>query len=53
MKIRRVEPGDWAEWLRMRTALWPDCPREKQEEEMHLTLSPSLPVSHVSVHLTL
>jgi aminoglycoside 6'-N-acetyltransferase I len=28
--ITLVEPADAAEWLRMRKALWPDCP-----EEMH------------------
>jgi aminoglycoside 6'-N-acetyltransferase I len=44
VKIRRVEPGDWAEWLRMRTALWPDCPAEEQEREMALTLSPLAPL---------
>lgn len=39
-RIRRVEPDDWAGWLQMRTALWPDCPVEKQEQEMQLILSP-------------
>jgi aminoglycoside 6'-N-acetyltransferase I len=34
VKIRRVEPDDWSEWLRMRVALWPDCPVEKQAQEM-------------------
>jgi aminoglycoside 6'-N-acetyltransferase I len=44
MKIRRVEPGDWAEWLRMRTTLWPDCPPEGHAREMQLAMSPSHPV---------
>ncbi len=29
MTIRKAEPGDHAEWLRMRLALWPDCPAEE------------------------
>ena len=28
--IRDAGPGDRDEWLRMRRALWPDCPDEKQ-----------------------
>ena len=44
-RIRRFAADDWTEVLRMRTALWPDCPVEEQEREMRLTLSPGLPVS--------
>ena len=32
--IRRVEPRDKDEWLRMRIALWPECPVEKHLSEM-------------------
>ena len=32
--VRQVRPGDWAEWLRMRRALWEDCPEEQQVREM-------------------
>ncbi len=32
--IRRVEPRDKDEWLRMRRALWPECPLEKHLFEM-------------------
>jgi aminoglycoside 6'-N-acetyltransferase I len=32
--IRRVEPQDSDEWLRMRRALWPDCPLGTHLEEM-------------------
>jgi len=34
MRIRLIEPDDYQEWLRLRTALWPDCPLEKHEGEM-------------------
>lgn len=40
MLIRRVRPTDWTEWLRMRAALWPDCPAEQHAREMALILSP-------------
>jgi hypothetical protein len=32
--IRKVGDGDRAEWLRMRRALWDDCPDEQQVREM-------------------
>jgi aminoglycoside 6'-N-acetyltransferase I len=32
--IRSVMPEDHAEWLRMRRALWDDCPDERQVREM-------------------
>ena len=32
--IRRAEPQDSDEWLRMRRALWPDCPLERHLAEM-------------------
>jgi aminoglycoside 6'-N-acetyltransferase I len=31
--IRNARPGDRAEWLRMRKALWEDCPDEQQVRE--------------------
>ncbi len=49
MRIRRVQPADWSEWLRMRTALWPDCPREKHEREMALGISPAGPPAAILV----
>lgn len=36
--IRRVRPGDEAEWLRMRRDLWPDCPDDIHRHEMRLLL---------------
>jgi hypothetical protein len=32
--IRALEPGDWAEWLRMRYALWPHHSPAEHEAEM-------------------
>jgi aminoglycoside 6'-N-acetyltransferase I len=32
--VRSVRPQDRAEWLRMRNALWDDCPAEQQIREM-------------------
>jgi hypothetical protein len=32
--VRSVRPEDRAEWLRMRTALWDDCPDEQHEQEI-------------------
>lgn len=34
MLIRRVTQSDQVEWLRMRSALWPDCPLEDHQREM-------------------
>ena len=34
MIIRRAELNDSDEWLRMRTALWPDCSDGKHRTEM-------------------
>ncbi len=34
MHIRPVELSDQLEWLRLRMALWPDCPPEKHSREM-------------------
>jgi aminoglycoside 6'-N-acetyltransferase I len=33
-KIRGAGPEDTAEWLRMRRALWDDCPEDQQFREM-------------------
>jgi aminoglycoside 6'-N-acetyltransferase I len=32
--IRKARPEDRPEWLRMRRALWDDCPDEQQVREM-------------------
>lgn len=32
--IRKASPADHGEWLRLRTALWPDCPAEEHVCEM-------------------
>ncbi len=39
MQTRSVEPGDHGEWLRMRQALWPECPIETVEAEMATILA--------------
>lgn len=45
MNIRRIEPADWDEWLRMRCALWDDATPEEHEAEMRAILSdPDSPV---------
>lgn len=45
MNIRRAEPGDWDEWLRMRCALWDDASAEEHEAEMRDILAdPDSPV---------
>jgi aminoglycoside 6'-N-acetyltransferase I len=38
MRIRRYQPSDWAEWLRMSRALFPGLV-EEDEEEMRQTLA--------------
>ena len=37
--IRTHRDGDWPEWLRMRKALWGDCPDEQQVREMEEILA--------------
>ena len=39
MKIRRLEPGDFYEWLRMRLTLWPELSAETHRSEMHAILA--------------
>lgn len=39
MRVRLIEPGDEKEWLRMRMALWPDCPLDKHKSEMEQIFS--------------
>jgi aminoglycoside 6'-N-acetyltransferase I len=34
MTVRPIQPFEHDEWLRMRIALWPDCPPEKHRQEM-------------------
>jgi aminoglycoside 6'-N-acetyltransferase I len=34
MIIRLAQPADFPEWLRMRQALWPDCPESDHLQEM-------------------
>jgi len=34
MRIRHAAYSDQAEWLRMRSALWPDCPLDDHHSEM-------------------
>jgi aminoglycoside 6'-N-acetyltransferase I len=38
MLIRHAAHSDLAEWLRMRSALWPDCPLEDHHSEMQKQL---------------
>ena len=40
MKIRAILPADSKEWLRMRRALWPDCPEQRHALEMEQLQSP-------------
>jgi aminoglycoside 6'-N-acetyltransferase I len=40
--IRGAGPEDRAEWLRMRRALWEDCPDEQQVREMEEILSDNI-----------
>ena len=37
--VRSVRPEDRAEWLRMRKALWEDCPDDQQVREMEEILA--------------
>ena len=39
MRIRRLEPGDFDEWLRMRLVLWPELNAENHRSEMHAILA--------------
>jgi aminoglycoside 6'-N-acetyltransferase I len=41
MLIRHATHNDRAEWLRMRSALWPDCPPEDHHSEMQDQISDS------------
>lgn len=41
MNIRNVTTEDRAEWLRMRKALWPECPDEDQAREIDECLKES------------
>jgi aminoglycoside 6'-N-acetyltransferase I len=41
MRIRRYEPSDWDEWLRMNRALFPGLTLEVDEAEMRATLERS------------
>lgn len=45
MNIRRIQPADEAEWLRMRLALWPDhTPGDMLAEMSEITEDPFQPV---------
>ena len=46
MQVRLVDAADEPEWLRMRLALWPDCPEEEHRREMKQILAalPDTPV---------
>lgn len=51
MRIRPAEPHDFDEWLRMRVALWPDCPAETHRLEMDAFFDPPFPeVVFVAAH---
>ncbi len=41
MPVRRYEPGDWNEWLRMNIALFPGFSRDEGEAEMRACLARS------------
>jgi aminoglycoside 6'-N-acetyltransferase I len=38
MIVRRIQPSDITEWLRMRSALWPECPLAEHQAEMRQSL---------------
>ena len=46
--IRVARPGDRPEWLRMRRALWDDCPDDQQVKEMVENLSSDVDVVFVA-----
>ncbi len=35
MMIRRVQPGDFEAWYRLRLSLWPDASQPEDEQDMH------------------
>lgn len=50
MEIRPVTRDDHSDWLRMRQALWPDCPAEKHEAEMaRIAIDPASQAVFVAV----
>jgi aminoglycoside 6'-N-acetyltransferase I len=49
--VRSIKPEDWAEWLRMRLALWPHHSKAEHEAEMAEILSHPQQMSvFVSLH---
>ena len=46
--IRGARPEDHAEWLRMRRALWEDCPEEQQVREMEEILGSDTEIAFVA-----
>jgi aminoglycoside 6'-N-acetyltransferase I len=46
--IRNVRPEDRPEWLRMRKALWDDCPDEQQKREIDEILGGDIEVVFVA-----
>ena len=46
--IRTHRDGDWPEWLRMRKALWGDCPDEQQVREMKEILASDTEIAFVA-----
>jgi aminoglycoside 6'-N-acetyltransferase I len=49
-KIRRLQPSDQAEWLRMRLALWPESSKEELQAEMADILADPLQPVFVAEH---
>jgi aminoglycoside 6'-N-acetyltransferase I len=50
MFVRRYEAADYHEWLSMRAALWPDCPRHEHLAEMRDSTSDASLVAFVAGH---
>ena len=48
VKVRNVKPEDRDEWLRMRKALWDDCPDDQQEREIDVMLNSDTEVVFVA-----
>ena len=48
INVRRARPQDHAEWLRMRRALWDDCPDDQQVREMEEILGSDIEIVFVA-----
>ncbi len=49
VNVKIVRPEDRTEWLRMRKALWDDCPDDQQEQEIDEILNSDSEVAFIAV----